>query len=148
MAVLVVDALIDVEDVLHLIEYLTRTLARGDAHFLTREGTVTLTRPTEAPGVPTITELEDLVDRYGDNECCHVDHRDGCSCQRDAASTDPRQGIVVDPPRSTGRVEYVPCGQRGTHERLVDCWMCWSDVHRGVIDEAEALAPRVVEGSR
>ena len=148
MAVLVVDDLIDVEGIVTLIDYLTRTLASGDADFLTREGTVTLTRSPEAAGVPSIAELEDLVDRHGDNECRNVDHRDGCSCRRDAASTDPRQGIVVDPPRSTGRVEYVPCGQRGTHERLVDCWMCWSDVHRGAIDEADALASRLVEGSR
>lgn len=148
MAVLVVDDLIDVEGIVTLIDYLTRTLASGDADFLTREGTVTLTRSPETPGVPTIAELEDLVDRYGDNECCHVDHRNGCSCQRDAASTDPRQGIVVDPQRSTGPVHYVPCRQRGTHERLVDCWMCWSDVHRGAINETDALAPRVVEGSR
>ena len=148
MAVLVVDDLIDVEGIVTLIDYLTRTLARGDAEFLTREGTVTLTRSPELTGVPSITELEVLVDRFGDNTCDRVDHRDGCSCQRDAASTDPRQGLVVDPPRSTGPVAYLACYLRGSHGRLADCWMCWSDVQRGAIDEPEALAPRVEGGRR
>ena len=38
-------------------------------------------------------------------------------------------------------VPYVPCPHRGTHERLTDCWMCWSDVMRGAALEPEVLAP-------
>ena len=38
-------------------------------------------------------------------------------------------------------VPYVPCPRRGTHERLTDCWMCWSDVMRGAALEPEVLAP-------
>lgn len=35
---------------------------------------------------------------------------------------------------------YMPCPRRGSHQRLVDCWMCWSDVHRGAAVECDALA--------
>ncbi len=44
-------------------------------------------------------------------------------------------------PRGTSRrpMPYVPCPQRGEHRRLVDCWLCWSDVMRGVILEPQAI---------
>ena len=34
---------------------------------------------------------------------------------------------------------YTACPARGVHERLTDCWLCWSDVMRGVLLEPEAL---------
>jgi len=34
---------------------------------------------------------------------------------------------------------YEPCPDRGRHERLTDCWLCWSDVMRGVLLEREAV---------
>ena len=36
-------------------------------------------------------------------------------------------------------VPYAPCPDRGTHERLTECWRCWSDVMRGVLLEPEAV---------
>jgi hypothetical protein len=34
----------------------------------------------------------------------------------------------------------VPCTQRGTHEQLTECWLCWSDVMRGAALETDVLA--------
>lgn len=34
---------------------------------------------------------------------------------------------------------YIPCPIRGTHHRLADCWLCWSDVHRGAAVETDVL---------
>jgi hypothetical protein len=36
-------------------------------------------------------------------------------------------------------VPYSPCPDRGLHEQLTDCWLCWSDVMRGVLLEPEAV---------
>ena len=36
---------------------------------------------------------------------------------------------------------YTPCPYRGTHLRLTDCWMCWSDVHRGACLPTDVLHP-------
>lgn len=33
----------------------------------------------------------------------------------------------------------IPCPRRGQHQRLTDCWMCWSDVMRGAALEPEVL---------
>lgn len=35
---------------------------------------------------------------------------------------------------------YVPCPRRGTHQRLVDCWMCWCDVAYGYATASEVIA--------
>lgn len=59
----------------------------------------------------------------------------------DAAATDPRQGIIVDAERHRGPVPYLVCSQIGQHERLTDCWMCWSDVHLGALDIEDVLLP-------
>lgn len=34
---------------------------------------------------------------------------------------------------------YVACPRRGLHERLVDCWACWSDVASGKVRASEVL---------
>jgi hypothetical protein len=47
--------------------------------------------------------------------------------------TDPRNEILVDAARHDGPVPYVPCPAQGTHAKLTECWMCWSDVHRAAI---------------
>ena len=136
MAVVIVDDLNDVEDVVELMNYLARALATGNTEHLTEAGTLTLTRGPE----PTVAHLEDLVRLDQDDEDCQVAwHREGCSCVADAAATDPRQGIVVDAERHEGPVPYLPCPGRGTHARLTECWMCWCDVHRGEIAASEAL---------
>jgi len=136
MAVVIVNDLNDVEDVVELMNYLARALATGNTEHLTEAGTLTLTRGSE----PTVAQLEDLVRLDQEDMDCQVAwHREGCSCVADAAATDPRQGIVVDADRHDGPVLYVPCTGRGTHTRLADCWMCWCDVHRGAIAAADAL---------
>ena len=141
MAVVIIDDLNDVEDVVELMNYLARALASGNTEHLTEAGTLTLTRGAE----PTVAHLEDLVRLDQDDEECQVAwHREGCSCVADAAATDPRQGIVVDAERHEGPVRYVPCPRRGTHARLTECWMCWCDVHRGAATRAEVLAPEGV----
>ena len=141
MAVVIIDDLNDVEDVVELMNYLVRALATGNTEHLTEAGTLTLTRGPE----PTVAHLEDLVRLDQDDEECQVAwHREGCSCVADAAATNPRQGIVVDAHRHEGPVRYVPCPGRGTHARLAECWMCWSDVHRGAATRAEVLAPEGV----
>lgn len=33
----------------------------------------------------------------------------------------------------------IPCPNRGTHERLTDCGVCWADVMRGVAVETDVL---------
>lgn len=54
--------------------------------------------------------------------------------------------LTPDPARDmlphAGPVPYLPCPRRGTHERLTECWMCWSDVMRGAALEPEVLAAR------
>ena len=37
--------------------------------------------------------------------------------------------------------KFVSCPRRGTHLRLVECWMCWCDVAWAVISTEEALLP-------
>ena len=141
MAVVIIDDLNDVDDVVDLMNYLARALAAGNTEHLTEAGTLTLTRGAE----PTVAQLEDMVRLEDDDQECLVAwHREGCSCVADAAATDPRQGIVVHAERRDGPVPYVPCPGRGMHARLTDCWMCWSDVHRGAATHAEVLAPEGV----
>lgn len=136
MAVLIVDAVTDSQDVVELITYLTQALAGGDTHTIFNHGTLTLTRGT----VPTPAELDDLVRMDQDESCTDPYHRTGCSCVENAANTDPRQLVVVDAPRHLGPVPYVPCPRQGLHRSLTECWMCWSDVHRGAITAAQAIA--------
>lgn len=35
---------------------------------------------------------------------------------------------------------WIACPRRGTHEALVHCWLCWSDVMRGAALEPEVLS--------
>ena len=136
MAVLVVDDIVDPQDIVNLVTYLTGALARGEADGFCSQGTVTLTRGN----VPSADQLADAV-RLGQEESCENPlHRPMCSCIEDAANRDPRQLILVDAPRHEGAVPYVVCGDAGTHARLTDCWMCWSDVNRGAITVDQVLA--------
>ena len=137
MAVVIIDDLHDVEDVVELMNYLARALASGDTGHLTDAGTFTLTRGPE----PTVAQLEDMVRLEDDNpECLIAWHREECSCAADAAATDPRQGIVVDADRHDGPVRYIACPDRGQHAWLEDCWMCWCDVRCGAVALAEVLS--------
>jgi hypothetical protein len=51
--------------------------------------------------------------------------------------------LTPDPARRMSRVfgplPLIPCPRRGTHTRLTDCWLCWSDVMRGAVLEPEVL---------
>ena len=38
-------------------------------------------------------------------------------------------------------MRYVPCPHRGTHKKLIECWMCWCDVTRGAATASQVLAP-------
>ncbi len=43
-----------------------------------------------------------------------------------------------------GRLRYVPCPRRGTHLRLVDCWMCWCDNKASLDQDPEAYPEQPV----
>ena len=66
MAVVIIDDLNDVEDVVELMNYLARALATGNTEHLTEAGTLTLTL-TRGPE-PTVAHLEDLVRLDQDDE--------------------------------------------------------------------------------
>ena len=135
MAVLVVDDITDVHDLVHLIAHLSQALANGEIEDFLDEGTLTLSKKS----IPSPAQIEDLV-RFGESdECMLEEHRSGCSCRIDAAATDPRQGNVVDPIRVQGPVSYLPCPRQGEHATLTECWMCWSDVHRGAVPLSSAV---------
>jgi hypothetical protein len=38
--------------------------------------------------------------------------------------------------------KYIPCPQRGLHDKLVDCWMCWCDVMSGSARLKDVLRQR------
>jgi hypothetical protein len=67
------------------------------------------------------------------------------STEPDLAPPDPGPETVrlVDLARAPWNrpraLPYAACPDRGVHERLTDCWLCWSDVMRGVLLEPEAL---------
>ena len=136
MAVLVVDDLTCADDVLNLARHLLEVYANEDIDNLIAPGTVNLTRgPHEIPA----NVLHGIVNFDDDYTCNEPWHRDGCSCRIDAADTDPRQLVTEDPERHVGPVPYTICPQVGTHQQLTDCWMCWSDVHRGALDINDVL---------
>jgi len=136
MAILVVDDISEVNDLAQLIAHLSRALADGNVGEFLEDGTLTL-RKTQAP---TPQQVADLVGFDDTDECDRPDHREGCSCRTDAAGTDPRQGIVLEAPHHDGPVPYLPCPRQGTHQVLTECWMCWSDVHRGTLPLHDALS--------
>lgn len=39
-----------------------------------------------------------------------------------------------------GTLRYVSCPARGSHRRLVECWMCWCDVQQGHVALSAVLA--------
>ncbi len=78
---------------------------------------------------------------------------------RKTASEDPVPLTEIEePPTDTqlaawpaadfvGRIQYVPCPRRGSHLRLVDCWMCWCDEHRAMPEGLGAgVLPTVAAG--
>ena len=135
MAVLIVEDVTEVRDVVELITYLAGVLASGNTDGLLGDGTFTLTRSAS----PTPDQLHSLVRLDQDETCTNPLHRPGCSCIEDAANTDPRQPALLQSTRHEGAVPYIPCSNRGRHELLRECWMCWSDVHRGAIQIGQAL---------
>lgn len=48
------------------------------------------------------------------------------------------QAVAIQVDDVIGGLRFVPCTSRGRHRRLVECWMCWADVHRGAcrLDQA------------
>ena len=135
MAVLIVDEVTEVRDVVELITYLAGALASGNTDGLLGDGTFTLTRLAS----PTPDQLHALVRLDEDETCTNPLHRPGCSCIEDAANTDPRQLALLEAARHEGAVPYEACSNRGHHALLTECWMCWSDVQRGAITVQQAL---------
>lgn len=43
------------------------------------------------------------------------------------------QLVAIQVDDAMGSRRLMPCPRRGTHRRLTDCWMCWSDVHRAAV---------------
>ena len=126
-------------DLLRIAQYMLGVLEQGIAHEYTAPGTTYITLDGQPPRLD-VCQLEEFVDMAGDYTCTIWYHRTGCSCVYDAAMTDPRNEILVNAARHDGPVPYVPCPARGTHAKLTDCWMCWSDVHRAAILPEWALA--------
>lgn len=58
------------------------------------------------------------------------------SCAPDQPLPDPASVAVA-----VGPAQFVACPDRGQHARITECWPCWSDVHQGRCDLAEALHP-------
>lgn len=145
MAVLIIDRVESSDDVLNLARHLLDALAAGEVDLLVAPGTVHLTK------AGTTVSAQDLDSHLGLEAtfACPVRfHREDCSCEYDRAHLDPRQGVVVEADRHDGPVAYVPCHAQGTHPRLTECWMCWSDVHRSVLDAHDALADSVGTSNR
>ena len=137
MSVVVIHDLEDPFDVLLLARHLLDLLATGDLEDILGSGTLHLSR-TQRP-VPSEEQLDDLVRPDDDYTCQVPHHRDSCSCRQDAAATDPRQLRLLEAAWREGPVPYLPCPKAGTHSRLTDCWMCWSDVQRGALDIDQVL---------
>ena len=140
MARVIVEDIESESDLLDLATHLLDALRHGDTEPFTAPGTLTLTR--RAPGLPSADDLAAMVDLDGGYDCHDTDHRPACTCRQDACATDPRQGRLLDPARHAGPVPYTACPRAGSHDRLTDCWMCWSDVQRGAIPVQRALRPR------
>ena len=136
MAVLIIDDISSVDDLVSLTQHLLDVVADGAVSDFVSPGALHLSRLGQTP---TPHDLADLV-AFHDDYTCHVPHhRDGCSCRQDAAHTDPRQIGLVEAARHEGPVAYTRCSNAGSHVQLTDCWMCWSDVQRGALTVEEVL---------
>ena len=136
MTDLVVEGMTDIHDIASVIEYLNEILVNDRAEYLLSYGEFVLVRE----GTISARQVAEIVDFDGDNMCDQVDHREGCSCKQDAAYMDPRQLEAFYMEHRRRPVPYHPCTKRGTHEALTDCWMCWSDFHRGAATMEEVLS--------
>jgi len=136
MTDLVVEGMTDIHDIASVIEYLNEILVNDRAEYLLSHGEFVLVRE----GTISARQLAEIVDFDGDNMCDQVDHREECSCKQDAANMDPRQLEAFYMEHRRRPVPYHPCTKRGTHEALTDCWMCWSDFHRGAATMEEVLS--------
>lgn len=69
-----------------------------------------------------------------------------CTCTDESA--DASAATIPDPASvhvAVGPARFVACGARGTHARVSDCWVCWSDVHLGECDLVDVLHPDHVD---
>ncbi len=62
-----------------------------------------------------------------------------CACPTCSAAREPQLPQTRN--IRAGAAKFVACADRGTHERLTDCWVCWSDVHQGHCALEEILHP-------
>ena len=130
MAILVIDNVEDAHDVLQLARHLLDLLARDEVGELVAPGTCHIVRGVSLPTDEDLAEVVGFDDEYA---CAVPYHRPGCTCRYEAAHTDPRQLLACNPERHHGPVPYLRCPRAGTHATLAECWMCWSDVHRGAL---------------
>lgn len=61
---------------------------------------------------------------------------------------DARQVVLVPADDLVADLRYVACPERGTHRRLAECWMCWSDVQLGHVALADVLVEPPVGSQR
>jgi len=124
-------------DLVEATAHLFQQVGEGATHIFS-PGTLTLDRE---PWIPSDIDLEVMVGMDDEFDCIYDNiHSPYCTCVSDARNTDPRQLTLFDVTPDFGPVKNVPCPRRGTHSKLTECWMCWSDVNRGVISAEQALA--------
>ena len=78
------------------------------------------------PPVPTVEQVAEIV------QFDLTDYH-GLTTPADDQSTEvPQQPLPLPAGdwQQPGPLRYVPCPNAGQHERLTDCWMCWTDHHR------------------
>ena len=136
MAILVIDEITDNDDLYAVIQYLLDRLHNQDSEDLYEPGTIRITR---GPNEISDSQLAALVALHEDYTCQSPHHSNECSCRLDAANFDPRNPRLLEGPAVEGPPRYVRCIKTGTHTELTECWMCWSDVQRGVLTLGEVL---------
>ena len=136
MTDLVVEGMTDIHDIASVIEYLNEILVNDRAEHLLSHGEFVLVRE----GTISARQVAEIVDFDGDNVCEQTDHMEGCSCKQDAADMDHRQLQAFYTEHQRRPTPFQPCTKRGTHQALTDCWMCWSDFHRGAATMEEVLS--------
>ena len=105
--------------------------------------------------IDDVTNAEDLLNALATVQAAFAAGRAEYGSRQEYFSQTPEQavdGVRPLPPLRRGEVRqivpdlpgptpWVPCPARGTHLRLADCWVCWSDVHRRACTRVDVLSP-------
>jgi len=146
MAKFIIEEIASEQDLIAIAHRLLDAVVSGEGRRFTEPGTMHMWTTHDEPLRIDDFELEWMVTFGEEYACLNDDHSPHCTCLCAAAATDVRQRPLFETERTTGRVQYQPCPEQGTHRSLEECWRCWSDVERGVITRDEALAPEEVRG--